>query len=96
MDRSLREFLSALDEAGELHRITAKVSPMLEISEIADRVSKSPAPSMSETAARTDPRHHHQVHEIEGSYSHRRYLYDEVSAEAPALTGEAPGRNCGC
>ncbi|MDP6154414.1 MAG: UbiD family decarboxylase, partial [Phycisphaeraceae bacterium] len=59
MYRSLREFLSALDEAGELHRITAKVSPMLEISEIADRVSKSPAPSMSETAARTDPRHHH-------------------------------------
>jgi 4-hydroxy-3-polyprenylbenzoate decarboxylase len=59
MYRSLREFLSALDEAGELHRITAKVSPMLEISEIADRVSKSPAPSMSEAAARTDPRHHH-------------------------------------
>ena len=59
MYRSLREFLSALDEAGELHRVTAKVSPMLEISEIADRVSKSPAPSMSETAARTDPRHHH-------------------------------------
>ena len=28
----------ALEKAGELHRVSAKVSPMLEVAEIADRV----------------------------------------------------------
>ncbi|MDH3584738.1 MAG: UbiD family decarboxylase, partial [Phycisphaerae bacterium] len=53
---TLRDFLSALEEAGELHHITAEVSPLLEVTEVADRVSKSAAPSTSATAARTDPR----------------------------------------
>ena len=39
---TLPEFLKALDAAGELKRITAPVDPVLEIAEIADRVSKSP------------------------------------------------------
>ena len=47
---SLREFVEALDRAGELHRVKAKVSPLLEIAEIADRVSKSPAAQASEHA----------------------------------------------
>lgn len=55
--RTLREFVDALDRAGELHRVTAEVSSMLEISAIADRVSKSPAPSSSAHAAKFDPRH---------------------------------------
>jgi 4-hydroxy-3-polyprenylbenzoate decarboxylase len=38
---TLQEFLSALDAAGELRRISAPVDPVLEITEIADRVSKS-------------------------------------------------------
>ncbi|MGA8938675.1 MAG: UbiD family decarboxylase [Acidobacteriaceae bacterium] len=38
---SLRDWLKALDKAGELKRITAEVSPILEMAEIADRASKS-------------------------------------------------------
>ncbi|NJN14220.1 MAG: hypothetical protein HC813_00710, partial [Planctomycetes bacterium] len=44
---SLREFVAALERAGELHRVRAVVSPHLEISEITDRQCKSPAPSRS-------------------------------------------------
>lgn len=36
----LREWIAALDKAGELKRITEPVSPRLEIAEITDRVSK--------------------------------------------------------
>jgi 4-hydroxy-3-polyprenylbenzoate decarboxylase len=54
---SLREFVDALERAGELKRIAAKVSPVLEITAIADRVSKSAAASMpSASAQRNDPR----------------------------------------
>ncbi len=40
--QDLREWITALDRAGELRRIKAEVDPILEITEIADRVSKSP------------------------------------------------------
>jgi 4-hydroxy-3-polyprenylbenzoate decarboxylase len=33
---SLRDWIKALDKAGELKRITAEVSPILEMAEIAD------------------------------------------------------------
>jgi 4-hydroxy-3-polyprenylbenzoate decarboxylase len=39
----IREWIAALDRAGELKRIKAEVSPKLEICEITDRVSKLPA-----------------------------------------------------
>lgn len=39
---TLPEFLAALEKAGELRRVTAPVSPILEITEIVDRVSKAP------------------------------------------------------
>src|SRR5687767_339821 len=38
------DFLQLLDREGELARVKARVSPALEIAEIADRMSKSPAP----------------------------------------------------
>ena len=38
---SLREWIKALDKAGELKRVSAEVSPILEMAEIADRASKS-------------------------------------------------------
>jgi 4-hydroxy-3-polyprenylbenzoate decarboxylase len=38
---SLRDWTKALDKAGELQRITAEVSPILEMAEIADRAAKS-------------------------------------------------------
>src|ERR1051326_6530259 len=39
----LRQWIAALDRAGELNRIRAEVDPILEITEIADRVSKGAA-----------------------------------------------------
>ncbi len=40
--RDLRDFIKALEREGELLRIREKVSPILEITEITDRASKSP------------------------------------------------------
>jgi 4-hydroxy-3-polyprenylbenzoate decarboxylase len=40
----LRDWIRALDRAGELKRIRTEADPILEITEIADRVSKSPVP----------------------------------------------------
>lgn len=41
---TFREFLQVLEREGELARVKARVSPVLEVSEVADRMSKSPAP----------------------------------------------------
>ena len=40
----LREWIAALDRAGELKRIRTEADPILEITEIADRVSKANSP----------------------------------------------------
>lgn len=57
---SLHDFVNTLDRAGELQRISARVSPVLEIAAIADRASKSPCPRLpSQSARRNDPRFHH-------------------------------------
>jgi 4-hydroxy-3-polyprenylbenzoate decarboxylase len=42
----LREFIQALEHNGELRRISIEVDPILEISEIADRVSKRGGPAL--------------------------------------------------
>jgi 4-hydroxy-3-polyprenylbenzoate decarboxylase len=56
---TLQDFVAALDREGELARVKARVSPVLEISEITDRVSKSAAPSLPSPRTRaTDPRFH--------------------------------------
>lgn len=60
MYETTRDFVAALEAAGELKRVKATVSPVLEITEIADRQSKSPAPSLPSARTRaTDPRFHH-------------------------------------
>ncbi|MCC7390297.1 MAG: UbiD family decarboxylase [Phycisphaerales bacterium] len=60
MYTTLREFVDALASAGELARVRAEVSPVLEISAIADRESRRPAPNPPSPAARRDdPRFHH-------------------------------------
>ncbi len=41
--KSLQAFVEDLEKAGELHRISVPVDPYLEITEIADRISKGPA-----------------------------------------------------
>lgn len=57
MYETTQDFLQALDKAGELKKVKAKVSPVLEITEIADRVSKSPAPAKpSAGTQQSDPR----------------------------------------
>lgn len=57
MYAGLQEFLKALDNAGELKRVSAEVSPILEITEIVDRISKSAAANVSEHAREFDPLH---------------------------------------
>ncbi|MCP4589267.1 MAG: menaquinone biosynthesis decarboxylase [bacterium] len=52
----LQSFAQALEEAGQLKRITTSVDPLLEITEITDRVSKSPAAGDAPPPA-TDPVH---------------------------------------
>lgn len=42
----LREFIAALEKAGELKRISVEVDPVLEITEIADRMIKSGGPAL--------------------------------------------------
>ena len=42
--KDLRDWISALERAGELKRIRTEVDPILEVTEIADRVSKSKTP----------------------------------------------------
>jgi 4-hydroxy-3-polyprenylbenzoate decarboxylase len=45
----LRDWITALDRAGELKRIRTEADPILEIAEITDRVSKSPVPMEGRT-----------------------------------------------
>jgi 4-hydroxy-3-polyprenylbenzoate decarboxylase len=49
---SLRDFVEALDRAGELHRVEAEVDPKLEISAITDRVVKRGGPALLFTNVR--------------------------------------------
>jgi len=57
MPTDLHDFIARLERAGQLVRITAPVSPVLEIAAIADRVSKARAPTLPSPSARaTDPR----------------------------------------
>ncbi|HEV2341006.1 MAG TPA: menaquinone biosynthesis decarboxylase [Candidatus Acidoferrales bacterium] len=42
----MRDFLSRLEREGELHRITVEVDPVLEITEITDRVTKAGGPAL--------------------------------------------------
>jgi len=44
--KDMREFMKVLEDMGELHRITTLVDPVLEITEITDRVSKANGPAL--------------------------------------------------
>jgi 4-hydroxy-3-polyprenylbenzoate decarboxylase len=46
MFKNIRQFITALESQGELRRIIAEVDPYLEITEIADRVSKKNGPAL--------------------------------------------------
>ena len=76
MEPTLGDFLGTLDAAGELHRVPVPVSPLLEISQIADCQCKLPCPSVSAHAARFDPAHYELggkallLEQVEGSDFH--------------------------
>ncbi len=53
----LRSFIEALERAGQLKRVRVEVNPELEITEIADRMSKAPCPPGGKPAPKTDPVH---------------------------------------
>ncbi len=55
--RDLQSFIRDLDEKGQLKRIAAEVDPVLEITAIADRVSKLPAAGNT-SPPETDPEYH--------------------------------------
>ena len=57
MYSDLRLFVEALESAGQLKRVGLEVDPELEITEIADRMSKAPAPEGAAGAPSTDPIH---------------------------------------
>ncbi len=57
MESNLRNFLSALEAAGELDRIQVPVSPFTEITQIADRHAKMRTSYSSRWASRFDPDH---------------------------------------
>jgi 4-hydroxy-3-polyprenylbenzoate decarboxylase len=44
--RDLREFIARLEKEGELKRVTAEVDPVLEITEITDRVTRAGGPAL--------------------------------------------------
>ena len=66
----LRSFVRALEEQGQLKRVEAEVDPELEITQIADRMSKSPSLEGMSGAPQTDP-----VHGGMGGYA---LLFDSV------------------
>lgn len=53
----LQSFVKALESAGQIKRIGVEVDPVLEVSEIANRVAKSPCPEDPSSAPKTDPVH---------------------------------------
>ena len=57
MFTTLRDFVDALERRGELKRISAPVSPLLEITEIAHRMARLPAPTVGMTGELSDPDH---------------------------------------
>lgn len=57
MDVDLQSFLVRLDQAGELHRVSASVSPLLELGEIAVRQCRMESPVASAHAGAFDPGH---------------------------------------
>lgn len=44
--KNLKEFIIALEKAGELKRVTVEANPYLEITEITDRMSKTSGPAL--------------------------------------------------
>lgn len=76
--RDLQEFIAALEADGQLVRISAEVSPVLEIAEIAARQMKADSPEGSAGAPRTDP--------VNGRFGGKALLFERVTgSDVPVL-----------
>ncbi len=74
----LQSFVAELEKLDQLRRVRAEVDPILEISAIADRMSKSPCPEGRAGAPWTDPVH--------GAFGGRALLFENVrGSDIPVL-----------
>jgi 4-hydroxy-3-polyprenylbenzoate decarboxylase len=74
----LQSFIAELEKRDQLRRVAAPVDPILEISEIAGRMSKSPSPEGLAGAPSTDPVH--------GGLGGRGLLFEKVKgSDIPVL-----------
>jgi 4-hydroxy-3-polyprenylbenzoate decarboxylase len=82
MYRTTQDFVTALERAGELQRITSRVSPVLEVAALADQASKMPTPNPPSAPTRAiDPRFHH--------LGGRALLFENVeSSDIPVLINQ--------
>lgn len=79
----LQSFVSELERRGQLRRVAAEVDPVLEITEIADRMMKSPCPEGPAGAPKTDPVH--------GGRGGRALLFESVKGSSIPLLINAFG-----
>ncbi len=61
--RDLREFITLLEQRGELTRIRSQVSPELQITEITDHMSKGPAEQKSSVIRKRRGQHDAGAHQ---------------------------------
>ncbi len=74
----MQSFVQELENHDQLRRISAEVNPVLELSEIAHRVMKSPCPEGAAGAPATDKRH--------GQWGGRALLFENVrGSQMPVL-----------
>ena len=79
----LQSFVAELEKRGQLRRVRAEVDPILEVTEIADRVMKSPCPEGVQGAPPTDPVH--------GGLGGRALLFEKVRGSSIPLLINAFG-----
>ena len=83
----LQSFAAELERRGQLRRIAMEVDPVLEITEIADRVMKSPCPEGQVGTPPSDPVH--------GGKGGRALLFENVRGSSMPVLINLPARHGG-
>jgi len=91
--KNLRQFIARLEELGELRRVAVEVDPVLEITEIADRMSKSGGPSLLFERVKDSP--HPLLINAFGSYRRMNLAldcenFDDIGARIESLVKIQP------
>jgi 4-hydroxy-3-polyprenylbenzoate decarboxylase len=100
--RDLREFITVLEHAGDMHRVSCEVDPELEITEIADRVVKSGGPALLFETVKGSPfpvlinafgteKRAARALGVEGIGEIAKRLTDLIPSDAPSGWGEKLG-----